>query len=79
MISTPGKSKYSKLKIGPSSILEQSISKTPIKNLLAVITESNAHSIKLFEKAGYLKCAHFKKVGQKMGQILDVVIYQKEI
>lgn len=59
--------------------LEHAAAKTPIKNLLAVITESNAHSLKLFEKAGYLKCAHFKKVGEKMGQILDVVIYQKEI
>jgi L-amino acid N-acyltransferase YncA len=59
--------------------LEEVAKKTIIKNLLAVITGSNFESIRLFEKSGYFKCAHFKNVGEKLGQILDVVIYQKEI
>ena len=59
--------------------LEEDAKKRGLKNLLAIITGSNLHSIALFEKAGYFKCAHFKNVGQKLGEILDVVGYQKEI
>ena len=59
--------------------MEADAVKRGIKNLLAIITGNNMHSISLFEKAGYLKCAHFKNVGQKLGETLDVVGYQKEI
>lgn len=59
--------------------LEDEAQKRGIKNLLAIITGSNVHSISLFEKAGYFKCAHFKNVGIKLGQTLDVVGYQKEL
>ena len=59
--------------------LEESAKKTVIKSLLAIITGNNTDSIKLFEKMSYNKCAHFKNVGKKMGLILDVVAYQKEI
>ncbi len=67
--------------IGKTAIhfLECEAQKTVIKNFLAVITGSNIESIKLFEKMGYIKCAHFKNVGEKSNQILDVVIYQKEL
>ena len=44
--------------------------------LLAVITEENRHSIRLFEKCGFEKCAHFRKVGEKFDRILDVVALQ---
>jgi L-amino acid N-acyltransferase YncA len=53
--------------------------KNSYQKLIAVITGSNIESIKLFEKMGYIKCAHFKNVGEKSNQILDVVIYQKEL
>ena len=47
--------------------------------LIAIICGENASSIKLFEKNGYSKCAHFKEVGEKFGRILDIVDYQKII
>ncbi len=48
-----------------------------IKVILGIITGENTSSIKLFERCGYEKCAHFKQVGEKFNRILDVVAYQK--
>jgi len=45
--------------------------------LLGVICAENSGSIRLFEKLGYFKCAHFKEVGKKFDRLLDVVIYEK--
>ncbi|PKM56867.1 MAG: GNAT family N-acetyltransferase [Firmicutes bacterium HGW-Firmicutes-3] len=45
--------------------------------LLGVICAENIGSIKLFERLGYFKCAHFKEVGKKFDRLLDVVIYEK--
>lgn len=45
--------------------------------LLAVISGENTESIKLFEKLGYKKCAHYHQVGKKFGRLLDVVSYEK--
>jgi len=59
--------------------IEEEAKKRNIKNLIAIITGNNFPSIKLFEKCGYTKCAHFKNIGEKQGQILDVVDFQKEI
>lgn len=50
-----------------------------IRNLIGVISGNNFASIVLFEREGYLKCAHFKNVGEKFGEVLDVVAYQKEL
>jgi L-amino acid N-acyltransferase YncA len=50
-----------------------------IRNLIGIITGDNEGSIALFEKSGYLKCAHFKNVGEKFNKVLDVVAFQKEI
>ncbi|MBP2654732.1 MAG: hypothetical protein H6Q73_2301 [Firmicutes bacterium] len=47
--------------------------------LVATICGQNEKSIRLFEKNGYFKCAHYKEVGQKFGQMLDIVAYQKII
>jgi phosphinothricin acetyltransferase len=47
--------------------------------LIGIISGDNAPSIKLFEKCGYEKCAHYKQVGEKFNKILDVVAYQKII
>ncbi len=57
--------------------LEQDAEDAGIKVLIAVISADNVQSIKLFEKTGFEKCAHFKQVGEKFGKILDVVAYQK--
>ncbi len=59
--------------------LEQIAGKCGLKNLIGVITGDNAGSIALFEKSGYLKCAHYKNVGEKFNKVLDVVSFQKEI
>ncbi len=45
--------------------------------LIASISSENAGSIRLFERNGYMKCAHLREVGQKFGMRLDAVIYQK--
>lgn len=45
--------------------------------LLAVICAENESSVKLFGRAGYFQCAHFKQVGEKFNRILDVLIYEK--
>jgi L-amino acid N-acyltransferase YncA len=61
------------------SYLENIAKQKPIKVLIGIISGINTGSIKLFEKSGYTKCAHFSEVGEKFGQILDVVAYQKKI
>lgn len=48
-----------------------------IKVLLGIITGNNETSIRLFRTCGYEQCAHFKQVGEKFGQVLDVVAFQK--
>ena len=65
--------------IGKAAVqyLEKLATSIGIRNIIAVITYDNKNSIKLFERAGYEKCAHFKQVGEKFGEILDVVAYQK--
>lgn len=47
--------------------------------LVATICGQNEASIGLFKKNGYSQCAHYKEVGQKFGQLLDIVAYQKII
>lgn len=59
--------------------LERAAQKAGLKNLIGVISGDNEGSISLFEKAGYIKCAHFKNVGEKFSKVLDVVAFQKEI
>lgn len=46
-------------------------------NLLAIICGENTASIRLFERHGYSKCAHYHQVGKKFGRWLDVVSYEK--
>lgn len=47
--------------------------------LVATICGENQASIRLFEKNGYTRCAHYREVGEKFGQRLDIVAYQKII
>lgn len=47
--------------------------------LVATICGENEKSIHLVEKNGFSKCAHYREVGEKFGQLLDVVAYQKII
>ena len=56
---------------------EEIAKKSGIHVLVATICGENTMSIRLFEKNGFVKCAHYKEVGKKFGQWLDVVAYQK--
>ena len=47
--------------------------------LVATICGENEQSLKLFEKSGYTKCAHYKEVGRKFDRWLDLIAYQKII
>lgn len=47
--------------------------------LLALICGENTQSVRVFERNGYEKCAHYKEIGKKFGRRLDVVAYQKII
>jgi len=63
---------------GPSLVFAEEVArKSGIHVLVATICGDNSSSIKLFEKNGFVKCAHYKEVGKKFGQWLDVVAYQK--
>ena len=59
--------------------IEERAKKAGICTLVSLICGENMASIKLFEKNDYIKCAHFKNVGEKLGRLLDLVCYEKEI
>jgi L-amino acid N-acyltransferase YncA len=75
------KPEYSGKGIGKETLrlLETVAKNNEISVLIGIITGENQASIRLFEKCGYEKCAHFKKVGEKFDRLLDVVAYQKII
>jgi len=57
--------------------IEEVARQQKIHVIVSSICGQNTESIRLFEKHGYEKCAHFKEVGYKFGQFLDVIDYQK--
>lgn len=57
--------------------IEDYARKKELHVLVATICGQNENSIRLFERNGYEKCAHYREVGMKFGQWLDVVAYQK--
>ena len=65
--------------IGSEAIkyLENMAKKNNIKTLIAGCSGENTVSIKLFEKNGFTQCAHFEKMGYKLGRLLDTVYLQK--
>ncbi len=60
-------------------MLEQIAIDCTIVVLIGIISEENKTSIALFEKCGYVRCAHFREVGEKFGRLLDIVAYQKTL
>jgi L-amino acid N-acyltransferase YncA len=48
-----------------------------ITSLLASISSLNTPSISFHKKNGFIECGRFKKIGEKNGQIFDVVYMQK--
>jgi phosphinothricin acetyltransferase len=73
------KSEYTGRGIGKVVLehLEKVAKDNGISVLIGIISGDNENSIKLFEKNGYEKCAHYKQIGEKFNKILDVVSYQK--
>ena len=59
--------------------IEQYAKAQNIHVLVATICGQNEESINLFKKNGYSQCAHYKEVGKKFGQLLDIVAFQKII
>ncbi|MFW6268308.1 MAG: N-acetyltransferase family protein [Marinilabiliaceae bacterium] len=59
--------------------LEEIARQKGIKVLVGTITGTNENSIRLFARCGFEKCAHYKQVGQKFDELLDVVAYQKQL
>lgn len=45
--------------------------------LVAVVCAENDRSIRLFRRLGYIQCAHFRRVGEKLGRVLDVLCFEK--
>lgn len=48
-------------------------------SLIATICADNSASIHMFTRNGYQQCAHYREVGFKWGQFLDIVTFQKII
>ena len=58
------------------NMLIQACTQQGFHSLIACITGNNNASIALHTKLGFKKVSHFKEVGHKHNQILDVVDYQ---
>jgi len=43
------------------------------------ISGENAASLSLFRKMGYDQCAHFRRVGEKLGRVIDVIFFQRSL
>ena len=59
------------------SFMEEWAAKQKFHVIVSSICGQNHSSIKLFKKHGYFECAHYREVGYKFGQYLDVVVFQK--
>lgn len=73
------KPQHTKQNLGKIAVdfIEQIAIDRKIHCLIAAISAKNIASQKLFEKCGFKKCAHFKEVGYKFGEVLDDVYFQK--
>lgn len=59
--------------------LEEVAATVGLKTLIASICGENEPSIALFRELGYEQCAHFRRVGEKFGRVLDVLYFQISI
>lgn len=58
-------------------LFEPYIRDAGFSNVIGLITDDNISSIRLFEKSGYTRCGHIKKVAAKFKRELGLVMYQK--
>lgn len=61
------------------TFIEQAAMESGFHTLVATVCTENENSIRLFERRGYEKCAHFREVGRKFDRWLDIASYQKII
>jgi L-amino acid N-acyltransferase YncA len=59
------------------TFLEKIAVSNGIRVIIASISGENTASLRLFQKMGYEKCAHYKQVGEKFGRFIDVIDYEK--
>ena len=66
-------------KLGPLIVrfLEEYAKENQIEVIVATISGENINSARLFEKMGYERCAHYKKIATKFGRRLDLIEYEK--
>jgi L-amino acid N-acyltransferase YncA len=57
--------------------LEEHAKENQIEVIIASISSENVSSIKLFNRMGYERCAHFKKIAVKFNRRLDLIHYEK--
>jgi phosphinothricin acetyltransferase len=57
--------------------LEEYAKENQIEAIIAIISSENVNSIKLFEKTGYERCAHYKEIAIKFNRHLDLLSYEK--
>ncbi|WP_046227845.1 GNAT family N-acetyltransferase [Paenibacillus dauci] len=57
--------------------LEKVAAESGFHVLVATVCTENVNSIRLFERNGYEKCAHFRQIGRKFDRWLDIASYQK--
>ncbi len=57
--------------------LAQFARKAGISVILANVSSLNEQSIRFHLKNGFSQCGHFKQIGEKNGQIFDVVYFQR--
>src|SRR5215208_4264389 len=57
--------------------LEDYARENQIEVIVASISGENTNSIKLFNRLGYDKCAHYKNIAVKFNRRLDLIYYEK--
>jgi phosphinothricin acetyltransferase len=67
--------------IGEAAVrfIEKYAKERGFRALIAAISGENTRSIALFRRLGYFQCAHYRKVGEKFGRLLDVIDFEKLI
>jgi phosphinothricin acetyltransferase len=65
--------------LGPIIVkfLEEYARENQFDVIIATISGENINSVKLFEKMGYERCAHYKKIATKFGRRIDLIEYEK--
>jgi L-amino acid N-acyltransferase YncA len=59
------------------TFLEEYAKENQIEVIIASVSGENVNSIKLFNRMGYERCAHYKKIAVKFNRRLDLIHYEK--